>query len=115
MYEQSIDGCLQEKIGGSGLDNATFSSFLDRAAPGLARIRQAHKDGSLPVLQLPERRDDIRMVEDRASYHRDRADLVVVLGTGGSSLGGQAIYALADAGFGPGGESTRVVFLDNVD
>jgi glucose-6-phosphate isomerase len=115
MYQQSIVGCLKSTIGDGGLDEQTLDAWIDRAAPGLARIRQAHRDGSLPVLQLAERRDDIPMIEDRAAYHRERAELVVVLGTGGSSLGGQALYALADSSFGPSGDSPRVVFLDNID
>jgi glucose-6-phosphate isomerase len=40
---------------------------------------------------------------------------VVVLGTGGSSLGGQTLYALCDQGFGPKGGGARVRFHDNVD
>jgi glucose-6-phosphate isomerase len=115
MYVQSIDGCLRANIGDSGLDEATLDAWISRARPGVDRIRQAHRDGSLPVLQLAERRDDIPMIEDRAAYHRERAETVVVLGTGGSSLGGQAFYALADAGFGPSGDSPRVVFMDNID
>lgn len=115
MYEQSIEGCLRKTVGDSGLDEATLADCLERAKPGVDRIRRAHRDGSLPVLQLAERRDDIPMIEDRAAYHRERADTVVVMGTGGSSLGGQAFYALADAGFGPSGDSPRVVFMDNID
>jgi glucose-6-phosphate isomerase len=115
MYEQLIDGCLSETIGTAGLDGNTIADWIARAKPGVERIRSAHRDGSLPVLQLAERRHDIRMIEDRAAYHRERCDTVVVMGTGGSSLGGQALYALADAGFGPSGDSPRVVFMDNID
>lgn len=115
MYEQSIDGCLQATIGDSGLDEATFDHCIKRARAGVDRIRAAHRDGSLPVFQMAEKRDDIPMIEDRAAYHRERADTVLVMGTGGASLGGQAFYALADSGFGPSGDSPRVVFLDNID
>jgi len=115
MYTQTIDGCMAASVGAAGLAEETLNAWVRKAAPGLARLRQGHHDGSLPLVQLPERRDDIPMIEDRAEYHRERADTVVVLGTGGSSLGGQALYALADAGFGPSGDSPRLVFLDNVD
>ncbi len=40
---------------------------------------------------------------------------MVVLGIGGSSLGGATLCRLADAGFGPKPESPRVWFLDNID
>ena len=115
MYEQMIDGCLSATVGDTGLSEAALAECLQRARPGVDQIRQAHRDGSLPVLQLAERRDDIPMIEDRAAYHRERAETVVVMGTGGSSLGGQAFYALADAGFGPSGDSPRVIFMDNID
>jgi glucose-6-phosphate isomerase len=115
MYKQNIDGCMAASIGPAGLATATFDAWMKRAAPGLDQLRRGHRDGSLPLVLLPERRDDIPMIEDRASYHRERADTVVVLGTGGSSLGGQALYALADSGFGPSGDSPKLVFLDNID
>ena len=115
MYTQSIDGCMAAAIGPAGLSEEALQAWVQKAAPGLARLRTGHRDGSMPLVQLPERRDDIPMIENRAEYHRGRADTVVVLGTGGSSLGGQALYALADAGFGPSGDSPRIVFLDNVD
>ena len=88
---------------------------MAQAAPGLARLRAGHRGGSLPVVQLAERRDDIAMIEDRAAYHRARADLVCVLGAGGASMGGQTLYRLTDAGFGPDEGSPRLVFFDNID
>ena len=115
MYTQNIEGCMAAAIGAAGLTPDTLDAWLQRAAPGLGVLREGHHRGSLPLMLLPERRDDIPMIEERAEYHRERADTVVILGTGGSSLGGQALYALADAGFGPSGDSPRLVFLDNID
>ena len=115
MYTQDIDGCMAANIGAAGLAPETFNAWLRRASAGLAMLRDGHHRGSLPLVLLPERRDDIPMIEERAEYHRERADTVVVLGTGGSSLGGQALYALADSGFGPSGDSPRLIFLDNID
>ena len=115
MYRQQIDGCLASSVGAAGLDEGTLAKWITKAGPGLERIRAAHRDGSLPILQIAEYRDDIPVIEERAAYHRERADLVIVLGTGGSSLGGQALYSLADSGFGPSGDSPKIVFLDNID
>ncbi len=115
MYTQTIDGCMADVIGDAGLTPAQLNEWLAKADWGLGLLRKGHRDGSLPLVLLPERRDDVPMIEDRASHHRERADTVVVLGTGGSSLGGQALYSLADAGFGPSGDSPRIVFLDNID
>ena len=40
---------------------------------------------------------------------------MIILGTGGSSLGGQTLCSLADVGFGPQDGSPRLYFIDNVD
>lgn len=115
MYTQNIEGCTAATIGNAGLAPEILDAWLSRAAAGLAVLREGHHRNSLPLILLPERRDDIPMIEDRAEYHRARADTVVVLGTGGSSLGGRALYSLADSGFGPSADSPRLIFLDNID
>ncbi len=108
-YRQDLSRC-------SGVaGGAAFEQALAAAGEGLAALRRAHDDGSLPLLRLPESQGDLAMIEARAEHHREHADDVVVLGTGGSSLGGQALYALADSGFGPSGDSPRLHFLDNID
>ncbi len=108
-YRQDLSRC-SDLTGSRAFDRA-----LAGAAEGLAALRGAYDDGSLPLLRLPETRSDLAMIEARAEHHREHADDVVVLGTGGSSLGGQALYALADSGFGPSGDSPRLHFLDNID
>ncbi|MCG8650324.1 MAG: hypothetical protein MI861_10860, partial [Pirellulales bacterium] len=114
-YEQDIKACFADIVGPRGLGKAAFEAELVSAQGALDSLREMHDGASLPLLRLPETRDDLPMIEARAAYHRERADDVVVLGTGGSSLGGQALYALADAGFGPSGGAPRLHFLDNVD
>ncbi len=108
-YRQDLSRCS----GVAGSD--AFERALAGTAEGLAALRRAYDDGSLPLLRLPEAQGDLAMIEARAEHHREHADDVVILGTGGSSLGGQALYALADSGFGPSGDSPRLHFLDNID
>lgn len=114
-YDQDIAACFDDRVGAAGLSRAAFERELASAAEALERLRAQKRDGSLPLLALPASRDDIPTIEARAAYHRERAERVVLLGTGGSSLGGQALYALADSGFGPSGGATQLHFLDNVD
>lgn len=114
-YQQIIGSCLADGIGEHGLGRAAYEAALAETAGALQGLRARHADGGLPLLRLPETRDDLPIVEARAEYHRERAEDVVILGTGGSSLGGQALYALTDAGFGPSGHAPRLHFLDNVD
>jgi glucose-6-phosphate isomerase len=114
-YDQDIAACFADRVGVAGLSHAAFERELVRTGEALDRLRTQKRDGSLPLLALPASRDDLPAIEARAAYHRERAERVVLLGTGGSSLGGQALYALADSGFGPSGGSPQLHFLDNVD
>ena len=52
--------------------------------------------------------DDLTLVKKQANHFRQFKD-VIILGTGGSSLGGQAITALQES------STTRLHFLDNID
>jgi glucose-6-phosphate isomerase len=113
-YRHDISGCLAETIGARGLDAATLDGMLARAAPSLETLRRRHADGSLPLLRLPQRRDDVRVLKrvlkDFRAAPRQKFRDVLILGTGGSSLGGQTLYALADARALP-----RLHFMDNID
>lgn len=68
-----------------------------------------------PILALPERESDLRELRRFAEALAGRCRQMLVLGTGGSSLGGQTLVALADRGFGPLPGRPAVRFLDNVD
>ena len=72
-----------------------FDQTLARTAEALAWLRARHTDGALPLLRLPERRDDIATILGYAALLRDGTSDVVFLGTGGSSLGGQTAAQLA--------------------
>ena len=114
-YTQDLTSCFAEAIGPRGLDRGGFESALAATASGLDGIRQAHADGSLPLLRLPGERADLGEFSRLAERYRSDFEEVVVLGTGGSSLGGRALCALADRGFGPSPGAPRVRFMDNVD
>jgi glucose-6-phosphate isomerase len=94
-----------------------FADALARTAPALERLRSQHKDGSLPLLRLPEKRDDVSPILGFASLLRDGATDIVFLGTGGSSLGGQTLAQLAGHAIPALGtlRTPRLHFLDNLD
>ncbi|HYM02687.1 MAG TPA: glucose-6-phosphate isomerase [Stellaceae bacterium] len=114
-YRHDVAGCLAEAIGPHGLTAAELEATLARAVPALAALVRRRDDGSLPLLRLPGRRDDLVELGALAEEYRRRFDHVVVFGTGGSSLGGQTLCALADQGFGPRQGAPRLHFLDNID
>ena len=114
-YEHLIDRCFAETIGDAGLERAAFEKTLGQTAAVLASLKKMHDDGRLPLLQLPAARDDLDLLRPVADRFRDAFDDIVILGTGGSSLGGQTLYALVDRGFGPPPGVPRLHFMDNVD
>src|ERR1700709_1063745 len=74
---------------------ANFAEVLAQTSDALANLRAQPADGTLPLLRLPEKRDDIATILGYASLLRDGTSDVVFLGTGGSSLGGQTTAELA--------------------
>jgi glucose-6-phosphate isomerase len=104
-----------DRVGKAGIDAAAFARGLAGRGAELARVRAMRDEGTLPLLALPGRRDDLPPLEALAVRMRKKTGDVLVLGTGGSSLGGQTINALADQGFGPPKGTPRLRFLDNID
>lgn len=116
-YTQDVRACFTEAIDAAGLDQASYREYLALAATSLKKLREKASDGSLPILNLPERRDDMRAMADAAARYRE-LDHVIILGTGGSSLGGRTLTALADGGLGSAGHlpgRPRLWFIENVD
>jgi len=115
---QSIDNAREEHIGPHGVSAGALKSALARAEEALDWLRARHADRGLPLLRLPEVHNDLETIRDTARRLADRATDIVVLGTGGSSLGGQTLAQLA--GFAvPGVGALRVApqlhFIDNLD
>ena len=114
-YTQDIAACLADRIGEGGLSQDAFKRHVSACAPALAQLRAGRDDATLPFLTLPERHDDLGPLASLAARYRGEFDDVLVLGTGGSSLGGRAVAALAQRhGHKPAG-SPRLHFLDNAD
>src|SRR4051794_2544209 len=101
---QSIDTARVERIGRHGVTAKAFDDALGRTAGALAWLRDRHADGGLRLLQLPAERGDLASTRDAAQRLAQGATDIVLLGTGGSSLGGQTLAQLAGhgvAGIGP--------------
>jgi len=96
-YRQTIDHCLSGAIGPGGLDEADLDALCARLDKSLTQLRQrvAASEEALPFLQLAQRRDDLAPLEAHARRFREDFTDVLVLGTGGSSLGGRALYEMA--------------------
>jgi len=115
---QSIDSALEKYIGKHGVADDALAAMLDRAQGARETLRARHADGTLPLLRLPERQDDLEVIRDAAAGLSDGASDVVMLGTGGSSLGGQTLAQLGwwnVPGVGAFRAAPRLHFVDNLD
>ena len=115
---QNIDAALEKTIGPHGVADAALSGALARSEAALDRLRQHYTEGTLPLLRLPEKQDDLAGIREAAARLKDGASDIVILGTGGSSLGGQTIAQLAGfnvPGVGALRDPPRIHFIDNLD
>ena len=116
-FVQSVERALQSGIGEGGIPGRAYLDQLRRAELALDDIRAAYEKKSVPLLRLPETTDDLVPLAETAMKLATASD-VVFLGTGGSSLGGQALAQLGDyavPGLGVLRTKSRVHFLDNLD
>jgi glucose-6-phosphate isomerase len=109
-FRHDISDCLAANIGAGGLSDAAYRSALADAEAVLEGLRDQRDKALTALFGLPGRDDDLAGLEAVADRYRERFDDVVVLGAGGSSLGGQTVTALAAPGQGP-----RLHFMDNID
>lgn len=120
-YSQDVSKCLAGAIGDRGVSPAELDEALALADQALGRLRDWRRQGSLPLLAVPERRDDLEACRKAAHVLLRGASDVVLFGTGGSSLGAQALAQLA--GYRVPGLSVietpsgpvRFHFFDNLD
>jgi glucose-6-phosphate isomerase len=115
LYDHEIEGCLAETIGDNGLEEDELDGVLGRAESALAELKRRCQTGALPALRIAGKRDDLTALGELADEFRRRFADVLVLGIGGSSLGGQTVTALADLGFGPRPGAPRLHFIENID
>ena len=119
-YRQSIDGCLSSKIGDAGLGEDRLTQWLTLLTPRFKGLEEQAQDGSFAHFRVLSDTADIE--ETRAAYNKlaEGADTILILGTGGSSLGGQALAQLGGWSIpgddGPDSEKRpRLRFYDNLD
>jgi glucose-6-phosphate isomerase len=117
-FAWSIEHARAERIGADGVSATDLAHAIGRTGEALTWLRARHADGSLPLLRLPAQRDDLAAIRDAAHRLTQGASDIVLLGTGGSSLGGQALAQLADhavPGLGLLRDGPRLHFMDNLD
>ena len=108
-YRQEIEGFYKSKCGSGGLSEDDFIPYLPKLDQAVEAIRTHKEKGTLPLLTLPYMHKDLAEVDAIATRFQDEFSDVIILGTGGSSLGGQTLCALAPTG------GVKLHFVENID
>lgn len=87
---------------------ANFSQMQAKLPQVQTRFQAHHDDASIRLLRAVEEVDDLAEIQTIADSIRANSDGLLVLGTGGSSLGGKTLCALSDDPF-------PIDFLENPD
>ena len=94
------------------IDEAVYKNYLSLGNNALVSLQNLIKSDALPLVNLPEKKLDLEAVEPFAEYFCEEFDDVIILGTGGSSLGGQTICALATPSL---NSRPTLHFMNNID
>ena len=105
LYTQDIH------VNGNWTSNQNYQDFYKPINNALASLKAQLKEGKLELLKLPELYEDLETLEPVAEHFIENFNDVIVLGTGGSSLGGKAIHQLADS---PNMNGPNLYFIDSV-
>ena len=111
-YTQDISASLNGKVSGSSLSQADIDKTLSRASDIIAALKARNKNGELSVISEPFN-TDTAMIERTAQRIREKFSHLVVMGTGGSSLGAMTLCSLKQPKFGNSGLNAH--FIDNTD
>lgn len=114
----SMESVFENQIGKGGITSSSFEKASSLVSDAVTRLRQDETSGRLPLLRLPREFGDLLGVAETASSLRAETTDLVILGTGGSSLGGQTLAQLKDYGIpclSTFREAPRIHFLDNLD
>jgi glucose-6-phosphate isomerase len=111
MSESPLQFSLELALSGKGAPpKAAYDKALADAAGALAWLKEQHRSGALELLGIPTATADLKAAGKLVPGIVAGMKSVVVLGIGGSSLGGQALTELAKADAIP-----KVEFHDNPD
>jgi glucose-6-phosphate isomerase len=114
LYRQEIECCFRAAIGPGGIERAEFDQLIAEGHNAVRGLTKARAEGSLALLNLPETREDFAAFAPVAHRLKSQFERIVVLGTGGSSLGGLALTALKDQADADKLKPS-LVFEDNLD
>ncbi len=109
LYTQDLTSVFSDAIGKTGIKASHLDLYRQKFLASLKKNKTLFDTGALPLFKLPHLRKDIADLTPIVERFQDDFTDIVVLGTGGSSLGGQTLSVLAQP------NTPHVHFLDNID
>jgi glucose-6-phosphate isomerase len=109
IYSHDISGCFAGVIGDRGASVESMDMVLDAAETPWTLLRGAIAEDDFPPLTLVHQTDDLNEIKVAAARLTQHCDVVAIIGVGGSSLGAEALTALAAQ------PQLELRFLDNPD
>jgi len=106
---------LEKNVGKNGLNINDIKGYGKLTKQAIENIENAHREGELDFLNLPENNKVIEEIEDFVKNFEQEYDNILVLGIGGSSLGFQAIFSSLFPYYRDLLNGPKVYFLENVD
>ncbi|MEP4379989.1 MAG: glucose-6-phosphate isomerase [Alphaproteobacteria bacterium] len=95
IYTQNVSGCLASSIGDDGLTGDALEMARAAAWDVWSAMRADINEGGFPAVSIAQQSDDLAAVRDAVTRLSTHCDTVAVIGVGGSSLGAEALCALA--------------------
>ncbi|MBK1696165.1 hypothetical protein [Rhodovibrio salinarum] len=111
---QDLSGAIAQNQSGR-ITNKTHEDLAARAGRAVEAMAQDLGNPRLRCLEAAKTTHDLDSIDSIAERYQASFDDVLILGLGGSSLGGKATAALVDQGFGPPAGAPRLHFMENVD
>lgn len=107
IYKQFTERCFDDGL----LDRGEFEQILSEARDAAKQVHAEEAAGELPILSLSKDDSDLAEINEFAKHIDSNFKKLVVLGTGGSSLCGEALvnYAWRKE------SNTKIVFIPNID
>ena len=115
LYRHEIENCFSTSSGQGGLEKSDYQKLLSEAADITNILGDEVSSGALAPLALAHEQGDLEALEEVAEHFQENFDRLVVLGTGGSSLGAQALTTLVDSDWYRTPDNLTLNYMDNLD
>ena len=94
--KHEMRSAMQAKVGDGGITDKDFDAAMAKIVKAMNRLADDYAQKNLALLSLPTEKSDLASIRAFADRLAKGAKDIVLLGTGGSALGGQTLAQLAN-------------------